>query len=181
MIHNSKQKLQAGYGCEDVDPRGFVSLMDLYENNFLRLRRLIPDLPSIPSHAVSSLHGCLSLHMDILEQTKFTTTLRLTYYFDDESSDESIAEPQLTVRVYHDANQVEVLTGHLRHGRLHFTNIPSETARVKWQLNRFLYKWLGYCLYLGHAFTPESSLSQVPVSPESSLACSASDPDLVKT
>ena len=65
----------AGYGCEDVDPRGFVSLMDLYENNFLRLRRLIPDLLTVPHHAVSRLPGCLSLHMHIQEQTKFTTTL----------------------------------------------------------------------------------------------------------
>ena len=155
--------------------------MDLYENNFLRLRRLISDLPSMPSHAVSSLHGCLSLHMDILEQTKFTTTLRLTYYFDDDNSAEKIAEPELTLRVYHDANQVEVLTGHLRHGRLHFTNIPSETVRVKWQLNRFLYKWLGYCLYLGHAFTLESSSSENTGTIAAAHARGESTTDLIKT
>ncbi len=140
----------AGYGCEDVDPRGFVSLMDLYENNYMRLRRLIPDLSKLPDSAVSRLPGCLSLHMAILERTKFTTTLCLTYYF--EEGDQYVAEPALTIRVYHDANQVEVLTGHLKHGRQQYDHIPAKAKKIKWKFNRFLYKWLGYCLYLGHSF-----------------------------
>ncbi len=153
-MNYSKQKLQAGYGCEDVDPRGFVSLMDLYENNFLRLRRLIPKLQSMPSQLVSHRPSCLSLHLNILEQTKFTTTLCLTYYFDE--NEQHVAEPALTVRVYHDANQAEVLTGHLRHGRIQLHDIPAQAAKTKWQMNRFLYKWLGYCLHLGHAFNGDA-------------------------
>ncbi len=96
----------AGYGCEDVDPRGFVSLMDMYENNFIRLRKLIPDLAALPVNAVSRLPGCLSLHLTILERSKFTTTLSLTYYF--EEAGDTFAEPALTLRVYHDASIVEV-------------------------------------------------------------------------
>jgi len=153
----SKQKLQIGYGCEDVDPRGFVSLMDLYENNFMRLRRLIPDVSKLPDTAVSRLPGCLSLHMQILERTKFTTTLCLTYYF--EEGESRVAEPDLTIRVYHDANQLEVLTGHLKHGRQQYDHIPEKAIKIKWKLNRFLYKWLGYCLYLGHSFPPLKSTS----------------------
>jgi len=155
----SKQKFQTGYGCEDVDPRGFVSLMDLYENNFMRLRRLIPDVSKLPDTAVSRLPGCLSLHMHILERTKFTTTLCLTYYF--EEGEGRIAEPDLTIRVYHDANQLEVLTGHLQHGRQQYDHIPEKAIKIKWKLNRFLYKWLGYCLYLGHSFLPSESTSSI--------------------
>jgi len=33
IMNHLKYTGLAGYGCEDVDPRGFVSLMDLYENN----------------------------------------------------------------------------------------------------------------------------------------------------
>ena len=77
MISQSKQNHLAGYGCEDVDLRGFVSLMDMYENNYLRLRRLIPDVTKLPDYVVSQLAGCLTLHMDVLERTKFTTTLRM--------------------------------------------------------------------------------------------------------
>ncbi len=61
-------------------------------------------------------------------------------------------EPALTIRVYHDANQVEVLTGHLQHGQQRFDHIPEKAIKIKWKLNRFLYKWLGYCLHLGHHF-----------------------------
>ena len=150
----------AGYGCEDVDPRGFVSLMDLYENNYMRLRRLVPDLSKLPDNVVSHLPGCLSLHMVILERTKFTTTLCLTYFFED--GGQKVAEPALTIRVYHDANQVEVLTGHLKHGRQQYDHIPTEAKKIKWQFNRFLYKWLGYCLYLGHSFACLQS-NAVPV------------------
>jgi uncharacterized protein YqiB (DUF1249 family) len=141
----------AGYGCEDVDPRGFVSLMDLYENNFIRLRKLMPDLHSLPLNAVSRLPGCLSLHMTILERSRYTTTLSLTYYFDD--AEQTFAEPALTIRVYHDASIVEVLTGHLKHGRVRYDHIPARARKIKWKLNRFLYKWLGYSLYLGHSFS----------------------------
>ncbi len=158
-----KQKLQAGYGCEDVDPRGFVSLMDLYENNYMRLRRLIPLLSVLPEHTVSRLPGCLSLHVHIIERSKFTTTLCLTYYFDDD--EQAVAEPALKIRVYHDVHQVEVLTGHLRHGRLRYDHIPAKAKAIKWKLNRFLYKWLGYSLYLGHSFrTPEPASGNTAVS-----------------
>lgn len=152
-------RAQQGYGCEDVEPRGFVSLMDLYENNYMRLRRLVPDMSAIPDEAVSSVSGCLSLYLNILERTKFTTTLQLTYRFDD--AGEIVAEPALTIRVYHDAHQLEVLTGHLQHGRQHYDHIPDKTLNVKWKLNRFLYKWLGFCLYLGHSF--DNKRSQVDV------------------
>ena len=154
----SKNISPAGYGCEDVDPRGFVSLMDLYENNYMRLRRLIPRLDKLPEDNVSQLPGCLTLHLKILERTKFTTTVFLTYYFDD--NEKAVAEPALTLRIYHDANQVEVLTGHLKHGRLHYDHIPEKAIKIKWKLNRFLYKWLGYGLYLGHSFEPRSKKSE---------------------
>jgi len=74
----------------------------------------------------------------------------LTYYF--EESTQSVAEPALTIRLYHDAHQVEVLTGHLQHGRKQYNHISEKAIKIKWKLNRFLYKWLGYCLYLGHHF-----------------------------
>lgn len=151
-MKTSKQIMSAGYGCEDVDPRGFVSLMDLYENNYMRMRRLVPDLNSLPESSISHLPGCLNLHLTILERSKFTTTFSLTYLFDE--GEQSVAEPALTVRIYHDANIAEVLAGHLHHGRLRYEHVSGNAIKVKWKLNRFLFKWLGYCLYLGHSFTP---------------------------
>lgn len=182
-MHIRRQGLQAGYGCEDVTPRGFVSLMDLYELNYIRLRKLIPDLPRAglcPQQAAngqrlrlcapygrSRIAGCLDLHCEILEQTRYTTTLLLTYYFvQGEGAQARIeAEPQIRCRVYHDAALVEVLTGHLLHGRQRYDNLPARAVKVKWRLNRLLFKWLGFSLRLGHSFRQFSETQPALVTP----------------
>lgn len=137
-------------GCEDVEPYGFASLMDLYENNFIRLRKLAPDLSVLDEHNASRVEGCLSLHLSVLERSRFTTTLLLTYHFTDAGV--TVPEPDLKLRIYHDAGLVEVLGGHLKHGREKLDHPPADARRQKWKLNRFLYRWLGYCLYQGHSF-----------------------------
>ena len=151
MSNLNQNGARAGYGCEDVNPQGFVSLMDLYENNYIRLRKLVPDLSALPIDSLSQLPGCLSLHLTILERSKFTTTFSLTYVF--KEGEQATAEPALTIRFYHDANIVEVLNGHLQHGRQHYDHVSDSAIKIKWKLNRFLFKWLGYCLHLGHSFS----------------------------
>ena len=149
-------KIRENYGCEDVEPRGFVSLMDLYENNFLRFRKLVPDLGALETEAYSQIHGCMGLHISVLERTQFTTTLRMTYHFTEGSK--LYAEPDLKLRVYHDARLVEVLSGHLKHGRQRLEHLPADAKLEKWKLNRFLYKWLGFCLHQGHQFSCDSGI-----------------------
>jgi uncharacterized protein YqiB (DUF1249 family) len=143
-------KIRENYGCEDVEPRGFVSLMDLYENNFLRFRKLVPDLDALAEHAYSRINGCMGLHITVLERSRFTTTLRMTYHFTEGSR--LYAEPDIRLRVYHDARLVEVLSGHLKHGRQKLDHLPADAKLEKWKLNRFLFKWLGFCLHQGHQF-----------------------------
>jgi hypothetical protein len=148
-------KIKENYGCEDVEPRGFVSLMDLYENNFLRFRKLVPDLDALDQHAYSRIDGALGLHISVLDRSRFTTTLRMTYHFTEGAS--LHAEPDLKLRVYHDACLVEVLSGHLKHGKQRLDHLPADAKREKWKLNRFLYKWLGFCLHQGHQFQRKSA------------------------
>ena len=140
-----------GYGCGEVSPRGYVSLMDLHENNYLRFKRLVADLDVITDRAISAVPGCMDLHLQIIERSKFTTTVRMTYYFFE--NQQLIAEPDLKLRIYHDACLVEVLAGHLKHGRQRLDHLPATALKLKWRLNRLLYKWLGYCLHLGHEFS----------------------------
>ncbi len=148
-------KIKENYGCEDVEPRGFVSLMDLYENNFLRFRKLVPELNVLEENAYSRINGCMGLHISVLDRSRFTTTLRMTYHFTEGSC--LYAEPDLKLRVYHDARLVEVLSGHLKHGRQKLEHLPADAKIEKWKLNRFLYKWLGFCLHQGHQFQSESA------------------------
>ncbi|MCB1757286.1 MAG: DUF1249 domain-containing protein [Gammaproteobacteria bacterium] len=125
-------------------------LMELYESNYLLMRLLIPRLKDLDEDCyVSTQQGCVDLRLEILERCKYTTTLKLTYNFSRGSGKTS--EPDLVIRIYHDARTAEAMSG-LIHGKRH------EQRRVRdldegWILNRFLYKWIKYCLLRGHRFS----------------------------
>jgi uncharacterized protein len=144
----------------DPRPRTFAALMDLYEGNYIRLRRLCPDLVEIRGQRVSRVPGAMDLHLSVQEHTPYTTTARLTYLFDEAGSPRP--SPDLLVRMYHDARQVEVLGRYCRSLDLDINvhDLPREGAlQCKWRLNRFLFKWLGYCLHQGHTLgvlTPDA-------------------------
>ncbi|MDH5518099.1 MAG: DUF1249 domain-containing protein [Gammaproteobacteria bacterium] len=145
--------------CHDVRKETFAALMDLYENNYLRLKKLIPGLAGLKESSVSTVFGCLDLHLEILEQSKFTTLLSLSYYFEREKI--LFREPDLKIRVYHDVALAEVLSGELHHGKLSLKNIPETAIMERWHLNRFFHKWLGFCLHIGHCFESSASAENV--------------------
>lgn len=137
-------------GCQ---PRTLQSLMALYEQNYRLLMALIPDLDALPDHVISRVHGALDLHLSILERHKFTTEIYLTYRFGGEY--ELVLEPNLLLRVYHDARVAEILS-HSRRQPMYMPQCrrhikPSELD-IKWELNRFLGRWLRYCGRQGHLF-----------------------------
>lgn len=136
--------------------------MEMYEQNYLRLRCLCPVLKHISGGFVSQIEDGHDLHLVILEQTRHTTTLKLTYAF--ESGD---SRPDIILRIYHDAHQAEVLSQRCRltDEWQQIERHPGETALLcKWRLNRFLYKWLNYCRRQGHRFDhPEALTAQVAV------------------
>lgn len=131
----------------------FAGLMDLYERNYIGIRRLIPNMPGIHTALVSQVPDGISLHLDVIERFRYTTELALTYHFYREQG--LVAEPDLRIRVYHDARQAEVMSAHLRHWP-EFKVIEEGgnqmQLRSRWHVNRFLYKWLNYCLHQGHSF-----------------------------
>ena len=138
-------------------PGTFAALMDLYERNYIQMRRLLPVMPSAGARCISHVPGGLDLHLRIIERCRYTSELRLTYQFG-QNNDAIIAEPNLRIRVYHDARQAEVATAHLRHyPAFAIDTLASHWADgasllTRWRINRFLYKWLGYCLRQGHGF-----------------------------
>lgn len=146
----------------DSAARGsFAGLMDLYESNYIRLRRLIPDIDALGSTAVSVSRGCLDLQYLLIEKTPYTTSFILTYYFNDNSR--FIAEPNLEIRLYHDARLAEVISAVLHKHHYSSQRVMSidrlispdlDILQSKWRLNRFLYKWLNFCLLRGHVFRP---------------------------
>jgi uncharacterized protein YqiB (DUF1249 family) len=136
--------------------------MELYESNYIRLRNLLPELDAISAVAVSQVPGALDLHLQLLERCRFTTTLGLTYCFHDEEG--ALPAPDIKVRIYHDAQVAEVIAcgrrrglHHAEYNRLHH----SYSLPEKWRMNRFLHKWLGYCLRQGHRFAPHRGIPEV--------------------
>ena len=131
-----------------ITPSSFSGLMDLYEQNYLRFRKLVPDL-SIADQMISSVPGHSDLYLSVKLRCKYTTMLSMTYRF--EKSGHYLFEPDLHFKVYHDARVVEVQ--HLL--KRHYGLVENDQLmQHKWAMNRFLFKWLGFCLYQGHYFQP---------------------------
>jgi uncharacterized protein YqiB (DUF1249 family) len=131
-----------------IEPRSFSGLMDLYEQNYLRMRKLVPDL-TVADQMISSVPGHADLYLSVKQRCKYTTMLSMTYRFGE--SGHYLFEPDLHLKIYHDARVVEVQ--HLlkrQHGLVHTDHMLGH----KWTMNRFLFKWLGFCLYQGHFFQP---------------------------
>lgn len=130
----------------DANARSFAGLMELYEQNYIRLRNIAPDL-SVADEMLSTVPEHQDLYLSITQRCKYTTMMRLTYRFEEEGN--ALFEPDLHLKMYHDARVVEVQQMHSRsHGPLYMAQMIEQ----KWRMNRFLYKWLGYCLYQGHYF-----------------------------
>lgn len=119
--------------------------MTLYDNNYRRLQRLLGGLLPGPGESfVSRVAGAPALHLDGLERTRFTDTFRLTHWFDD------APEPDLVVRVYHDARLAEAMTA-------------SRALTARWAQNRVLNAWLEYCHDAGHRFGPVDVAIREPI------------------
>ena len=62
-----------------VKPRTFVGLMTLYESNYIRLLRIIPDIHSMDGCFKSRSADNSELSVEILETSKHTITLSITF------------------------------------------------------------------------------------------------------
>jgi uncharacterized protein YqiB (DUF1249 family) len=90
-----------------VKPRSFVGLMALYESNYLRLLRLVPELERLDGCFRSRVAGDCELFVEILERCRYTITMSLTYRF--ESDEGRIADPDIKVRAYLDGRLAEAI------------------------------------------------------------------------
>lgn len=134
-----------------VKPRSFVGLMLLYESNFLRLKHLIPELDRLDGHYQSRVAGDCDLHVEILDRSRYTITLSLSYFFYENGV--RIADPDMKIRAYLDGHLAEVTS--LRHDHKHaelrrLTQVHGAELGVRWQRNIVLNKWLEYLMHQGH-------------------------------
>jgi uncharacterized protein YqiB (DUF1249 family) len=139
-------------------PGSFTGLMTLYESNYIRLSHLVSQLETLsvtnPEPALSSSPRDRDLYLQVRSRERYTSTLKLTYWFAD-GENRPVADPDLTVRVYHDARLVEAVDA----CREHYHQKLRELARThshelnrRWRNNMMLNKWLDYLLDMGHGF-----------------------------
>lgn len=134
-----------------IKPKSFVGLMSLYESNYLRLLRLIPELDRLDGCYRSRVAGDCDLCVEIIERCRYTVTLSLTYFFEDENG--RIADPDVTVRAYLDGQLAESmnLSGEHRHTELRrLAREHRLELNERWQRNVLLNKWLEYLTDQGH-------------------------------
>lgn len=139
-------------GCA-ARPRSFIGLMALYEDNFNRLNRLIPELQRLDGCYRSRVPGDCDLYLEIIERSRYTVTISLTYFFAGESS--RIADPDLKVRAYLDGRLAEAMSlcGAHRHQELRrLARLHRSEINLRWHRNIILNKWLDYLLEKGHLF-----------------------------
>lgn len=161
ILTSEKQNtFQPGYTPAHPLPNSFAGLMEMYEVNYIYIRKLCGDRISTPSAAVSRVPEGMDLHLQVLIRTKYTSTIALTHYFTDSEAG-PVAYPDIKLRIYYDSLQAEVLPRccHLNlrafsHDAAHFFLLK------RWRMNRFLFKWLSYCDWQGHSFRVDSKSRQ---------------------
>ncbi|MES9991668.1 MAG: DUF1249 domain-containing protein [Candidatus Thiodiazotropha sp.] len=128
-------------------------VLDLSEENYALLMRMAPSLGDMSGRYQSNLEHGMDLHLEVLEQTPYTTLVHLTYYFSHAVGD--YPDPDATLRIYHDSKQVDVLDLRQSSLPLHRWG-DNPTLDQRWRINLFLSKWLNYCVAQGHRFTTTS-------------------------
>jgi uncharacterized protein YqiB (DUF1249 family) len=141
-------------------PRSFVALMSLYESNYLRLASLAGNLRDLTGVHLSRVADDCDLRLMVTERSPYTTTLDLTYLFEEPAG--SSTYPDMRVRVYHDARLVEAQewapesTVKNVHDHEILRRLRSAAEREldqRWARNTMLNKWLEYCIDRGHGFS----------------------------
>jgi uncharacterized protein YqiB (DUF1249 family) len=134
-----------------VRPRSFVGLMALYESNYLRLLRLVPELERLDGCFRSRVAGDCELFVEILERSRYTVTMSLTYRFEADAG--RVSDPDIRVRAYLDGRLAEAMTLGADHKHRELRRLIRKNRGdldARWRRNIILNKWLEYLFDQGH-------------------------------
>lgn len=134
--------------------------MTLYESNYIRLGWLVGNLCALEGEHRSRVDGDVELKLTVLERGPYTTTLSLTYVFDAATAPVPAEDPDLEIRVYHDARLAEARSDAARPSHPGLRQLSERARREardsslgpRWARNMMLNKWLEYCADRGHRF-----------------------------
>ena len=133
-------------------PGTFTGLMTLYESNYIKLHNLTAAFDWRSDSVISASPDDMDLHATIMRREPYTTTLKLTYWFP-EAENVRVADPDLILRVYHDARLTEAVSGRERHCHHKLRELAASSGAEldrRWRVNMTLNKWLDYLFDVGH-------------------------------
>lgn len=126
--------------------RRLAALQELCEENYRKLRQLIPALPFLSAGTVLLFQADPKLRVEVVERSRYTLLLAFNFRLIDWET----AEPALKVRVYLDVGMAEVVRDLDRRPPRYPSREPERSAlRQKWRLNHFFSRWLDHRLQLG--------------------------------
>lgn len=138
-------------------PKSFAALMEMYEINYIQLRMLCGDLRLLPAETVSHVEQCIPVALRIVDSSRHTTTIMLTYLYQEETArHDRDSRPDMLIRIYHDSRQAEVISHRCRlsdDSVQYWGKELDSMLLCRWRMNRFLYKWTSYLRRQGHSFT----------------------------
>ena len=129
----------------------FGWLMALYSENHSRFARLFEPAHLPAGRYQSDIGDGLPVQLEVLEQHRYTTEIRLTYAITDPVTGQP--DPSAWLRLYHDARQLEAT--HCYVGRRWQDVIgmyppPAAVVGHRLRMNTFLGKWIQYLAERGH-------------------------------
>jgi uncharacterized protein YqiB (DUF1249 family) len=131
--------------------------MTIYESNYIKLSRLTTEFDWSGWSMVSTSPRDIDLHAQLLRREPYTTTLKLTYWFE-EPGGVLVPDPDLILRVYHDARLAEAVSGRDRHTHHKLLELAGDSGAEldrRWRINMMLNKWLDYLFDVGHTLNRE--------------------------
>ncbi|MGB1237888.1 MAG: DUF1249 domain-containing protein [Pseudomonadales bacterium] len=121
--------------------------------NYARLLKLMPDINECDRREFHVSLGDQAFHIAICVQERFAFTTTVTVSQTMSQQVEWINAPNLSVRLYHDANMAEVISpnsGAQLLGKYSYPNDKMYQVDEKLQLNEHLAQWLGHALAQGY-------------------------------
>jgi hypothetical protein len=129
----------------------------IYEQNYKRLKKLIPDLENLPANCYrkSKSNGFMDLSFEILSSSKDQFICAMAHYF--EQNGDLVADPDMEIRVVLSMKMIEALTYQDQFGfRVVYPEPGKVNLQAKKELNQFLGQWLKNLIDQGHRLTPET-------------------------
>jgi hypothetical protein len=129
----------------------------IYEQNYKRLKKLIPDLDTLPANCYrkSKSNGFMDLSFEVLSRGTDQFICAMAHYF--EQNGDLVADPDMEIRVVLSMKMVEALTYQDQFGfRVVYPQPDKVDLQAKKELNQFMGQWLKNLIEKGHRLTPET-------------------------